>query len=98
MVLVTHRVELLPLASESELTGNGLVNRHIEALSPHPALCTWQGYLDMAGLLIEYGASITATDQYGKDAQDYAAAGGYVDLAKVHPSAPQAVTLLMLLL
>jgi hypothetical protein len=52
----------------------------------------------MAGLLIEYGASITATDQYGKDAQDYAAAGGYVDLAKVHPSAPQAATLLMLLL
>lgn len=42
-----------------------------------------QGYLEMAGLLIEYGASITATDQYGKDAQDYAAASGYVDLAKV---------------
>ena len=52
----------------------------------HPCamrVCATQGLLDMAGMLIEYGASITATDQYGKDAQDYAAAGGYVDLAKV---------------
>ncbi len=45
--------------------------------------CTLQGYMDMAGLLIEHGASITSTDQYGKDARDYAAAAGYVNLAMV---------------
>ena len=28
-----------------------------------------KGYLEMAGTLIDYGASLTTTDQYGKDAQ-----------------------------
>ncbi len=28
-----------------------------------------KGYLELAGTLIDYGASISVTDQYGKDAQ-----------------------------
>jgi hypothetical protein len=42
-----------------------------------------KGYLEMCGALIERGAEMGHTDQYGKDAQDYAAEAGYTDVAKV---------------
>lgn len=42
-----------------------------------------QGHAEVVGLLLEHGADPNATDKFDKDAQDYAGAAGFVEIAKV---------------
>ncbi|XP_010781774.1 protein TANC2 isoform X10 [Notothenia coriiceps] len=62
------------------MMGGGNVNYRTEVLNNAPVLCVHShlGYMDMVGLLLEYGASVDAPSESGLMPLGYAAAGGHM--------------------
>ncbi|XP_060951215.1 protein TANC2 [Limanda limanda] len=64
------------------MMGGGNVNYRTEVLNNAPVLCVHAhlGYMDMVGLLLEYGASVDAPSESGLTPLGYAAAGGHMSI------------------
>ncbi|XP_034073951.1 protein TANC2 isoform X1 [Gymnodraco acuticeps] len=67
------------------MMGGGNVNYRTEVLNNAPVLCVHShlGYMDMVGLLLEYGASVDAPSESGLMPLGYAAAGGHMAIVTV---------------
>uniref|UniRef100_A0A8C2ZB94 Tetratricopeptide repeat, ankyrin repeat and coiled-coil containing 2 n=1 Tax=Cyclopterus lumpus TaxID=8103 RepID=A0A8C2ZB94_CYCLU len=62
------------------MLGGANVNYRTEVLNNAPVLCVHShlGYMDMVGLLLEYGASVDSPSESGLTPLGYAAAGGHM--------------------
>lgn len=62
------------------MLGGANVNYRTEVLNNAPVLCVHShlGYMDMVGLLLEYGASVDSPSESGLMPLGYAAAGGHM--------------------
>jgi len=62
------------------MLGGAFVNYRTEVLNNAPVLCVHAhlGYMDMVGLLLEYGASVDSPSEIGLTPLGYAAAGGHM--------------------
>ncbi|XP_072312048.1 protein TANC2 isoform X4 [Eucyclogobius newberryi] len=62
------------------MLGGANVNYRTEVLNNAPVLCVHAhlGYMEMVGLLLEYGASVDAPSESGLTPLSYAAAGGHM--------------------
>lgn len=62
------------------MLGGANVNYRTEVLNNAPVLCVHAhlGYIDMVGLLLEYGASVDQPSESGLTPLGYAASGGHM--------------------
>ena len=64
------------------MIGGANVNYRTEVLNNAPVLCVHShlGYMEMVGLLLEFGASVDSPSESGLTPLSYAAAGGHMGI------------------